>query len=494
MFFKNKDAAKAAKTATGGQSIIEAIINGMSGRVMAVDQDLNIVFMNEPVKAYLKSVEASIKRDLPHFNASDLIGKNIDIFHKNPQHQRSMLAALKAPYNTSISISGDVFNLRAFPLVTPEGEHFGSAVEWLDPADMDNAGQVAAINHAQAVIEFTLDGIITKANNNFLGAVGYTLDEVVGKHHSIFMQGTEANTPEYKEFWRKLAAGEYVAGQFKRRAKDGRDVWIEASYNAILDMRGRPYKVVKYASEVTAQVQMTLQVVRNIGDVSNSTSEISGRVGQASESATRTMTNVQAVASGAEEMDASVKEISQNMLRSKDAVDDMVLKAAAASEATEKLAGISNQMTGIVEMIQDITSQINLLALNATIEAARAGEAGKGFAVVASEVKNLANQAASATTQINEQIAAIQDMSGRVAGSVADMGTGMHDLQNYIGITASAVEEQSAVSQEMASNMQSASGAVENIVDNIHRIEDSIRQVNTVAKETSDAAEKMIKG
>lgn len=493
MFFKKSLPQPVSPTANTA-ALMEAVISNMTGRIMVVDNDLNIVFMNNPVRDYLKSVEASIKKDLPHFNASDLIGKNIDIFHKNPQHQRNMLGALKEPYVTSISISGDVFNLRAFPLVTAEGVHFGSAVEWLEPVDMDNAGQVAAINRAQAVIEFTLDGIITKANSNFLGAVGYTLEEVIGKHHRIFMDPVEADTQAYKDFWRKLAAGEYVAGQFKRRTKGGRDVWIEASYNAILDMRGRPYKVVKYATEVTAQVDMTLQVVRNIGEVSKSTSEISGRVGQASESATRTMANVQAVASGAEEMDASVKEISQNMLRSKSAVDDMVTKAAAASEATEKLAGISSQMTGIVEMIQDITSQINLLALNATIEAARAGEAGKGFAVVASEVKNLANQAASATTQINEQIAAIQDMSGRVAGSVADMSTGMGDLQGYIGITAAAVEEQSAVSQEMSSNMQSASGAVENIVDNIHRIEESIHQVNSVAQETSDAAAKMIKG
>ena len=127
--------------------------------------------------------------------------------------------------------------------------------------EADNTGQLAAIHKAQAVIEFKTDGTILTANPNFLGAVGYSLDEIKGKHHSIFVDPAEASTPEYKAFWAALARGEYQAAQYKRIGKGGREIWIEASYNPILDPSGRPYKVVKYATDITKQINM----VRDIG-------------------------------------------------------------------------------------------------------------------------------------------------------------------------------------------------------------------------------------
>ncbi len=119
-------------------------------------------------------------------------------------------------------------------------------------ASAESAGQIAAIDRSQAVIQFDLDGTIRHANANFLGALGYELAEVQGRHHSLFVDPAEAASPEYRDFWQALARGEYRAGEFKRRARDGRDVWIQASYNPILDLAGRPFKVVKYASDVTA--------------------------------------------------------------------------------------------------------------------------------------------------------------------------------------------------------------------------------------------------
>ena len=115
----------------------------------------------------------------------------------------------------------------------------------------DFEGQLNAVSKAQAVIEFNLDGTIIKANDNFLNVMGYSLEEVQGKHHSIFVESAQRDSPEYRRFWEKLARGEYDAGQYKRIGKGGKEVWIQASYNPILDMNGKPFKVVKYATDVT---------------------------------------------------------------------------------------------------------------------------------------------------------------------------------------------------------------------------------------------------
>ena len=119
--------------------------------------------------------------------------------------------------------------------------------------NLDYAGQVAAIRKSQAVIEFSMDGTILDANDNFLKALGYTLDEVKGKHHSIFVDEAYRQSGDYREFWAKLNRGEYVANEFKRIGKGGKEVWIQASYNPIMDLNGKPFKVVKYATDITQQ-------------------------------------------------------------------------------------------------------------------------------------------------------------------------------------------------------------------------------------------------
>ena len=480
------------KTVDNNLKLLPAILQEVSGRIMAVDNNLNIIYMNEPVRTYLQEMESEIRKDLPAFQVSKLMGENIDIFHKNPAHQRNMLATIKEPYVTSIRVSGQILNLRAFPLVGENGERLGSAVEWLDPKEMDYAGQVEAINRSQAVIEFTLDGTIVTANENFLQVVGYSLAEIQGKHHRMFVTEKERKSQEYQELWLKLAKGEYIAGKFQRIDNRGKNIWLQASYNPIMDLRNKPFKVVKYAADITDQVtlieRVQILITNNLSQISTAVNNADTQVLSVSGAAKQTLSNVQSVVSGAEEMDASIKEIAQSMSKSKDAVEDMAAKADSAATATTSLADTAGQMSKIVGLIQDIAAQINLLALNATIEAAHAGEAGKGFAVVAAEVKNLANQAASATSQINEQIEAVQKMSANVARSVADMSESMTHVQDYITITASAVQEQSAVSQEIAMNIQGTATAVENISVSVQQIESAIQQVDTATKNTEQAA------
>ena len=292
-------------------------------------------------------------------------------------------------------------------------------------------GQIEAIGKSQAVIEFGMDGMVLNANQNFLDTLGYSLAEIQGKHHSMFVPPDERNSEAYREFWASLNRGEFQSGEYRRIGRGGRDVWIQASYNPIRDLNGKPYKVVKYATDTTAQV-----IARKKSD------------------AVRAM--MEQVAAGAEELNASVREISQAMVRSKDTATEAVERVEAADQQAQRLSTAAGSMSSIVELIGDITGQINLLALNATIESARAGEAGRGFAVVAAEVKNLANQAKQATDKIGTEIGNLTGISSDVVNALNSIKNAIQSVNEYVSSTAAAVEEQSTVTSEMSSSMRRA--------------------------------------
>ena len=293
------------------------------------------------------------------------------------------------------------------------------------------SGQIEAIGKSQAVIEFNLDGIVLNANHNFLSVMGYVLSEIQGKHHSMFVPSEERGGDTYRAFWASLRRGEYQTAEYKRVGKNGKQVWIQASYNPIFDLNGAPYKVVKYASDVTAQViaRMKSERVRNM---------------------------MESVAAGAEELNASVREISEAMTKSRETAMSAVGKVEAADSQAQRLSAAAQAMSGIVDLIGNITGQINLLALNATIESARAGEAGRGFAVVASEVKNLATQAKQATDRISSEIGSLNGISVDVVHALNAIKSEIQNVSEYVTATAAAVEEQSVVTNEMSSSMHRA--------------------------------------
>ncbi|MEW9799460.1 methyl-accepting chemotaxis protein [Alteromonas sp. CYL-A6] len=221
---------------------------------MIADVDRTIVYANKAVLALLKNSEDELRKVLPQFSADNLIGQNIDIFHKNPAHQRGILANLRDVMESSISIGSLNFKLTLMPLFDDAGKSIGTAVEWLDQSELIlKAGMLDALDRSQAVIEFTPDGHIVTANENFLSTMGYSLEEIVGKHHRLFVDTKEHQSTDYLNLWKQLQAGQFQTGEFKRITKDGREVWIQASYNPILDSKGNVKGVVKYATEVTEQ-------------------------------------------------------------------------------------------------------------------------------------------------------------------------------------------------------------------------------------------------
>ncbi len=359
----------------------------------------------------------------------------------------------------------------------------------------DFEGQIRAIHQSQAIIAFDPDGVVLSANDNFLTAIGYRLDEIVGQHHRLFVESADRESPAYREFWDQLRHGEHQSGEFKRIGKGGRAVWIQGSYNPIKDAAGRVVKVVKFATDMTAQVEERIrrgevqkEIDLDLGQITEAVASTTTRASSAASASAQASSNMQAVASGTEELAASVAEISRQTTDALTISRQAVAQAGETSEIVSGLATAAQKIGDVVKLINSIAEQTNLLALNATIEAARAGEAGRGFAVVASEVKSLATQTSKATDEISSQIAEVQTTTAS-AVSVIDAITGTISRINEISTAiAASVEEQAAVTRDISSNMQVAAQGVRDIDTSISEIATAAEQVSNATRKVKEAS------
>ena len=399
----------------------------------------------------------------------------------------------------------------------------------------DHAAQIEAISRVQAVIAFNLDGTIITANENFLATVGYRLDEIVGKHHSMFCDKDYVASREYQQFWERLRAGQYEAAEFHRIGKGGKSVWIQASYNPIFDASGKPVKVVKFATDISERKRCESILNELTGSLARmAEGDLGGRIdtaftgqyetlrqafnqtldkldgivrGLSSASATLRTATAE-ILSGANDLSsrttkqaATIEETSAAVEQLSHAVAENAKRAATAStkarkvsqnatesgtvmgDATSAMAAIeasSGKISNIIGMIDDIAFQTNLLALNASVEAARAGDAGKGFAVVAVEVRRLAQSAASASSDVKSLIESSAREVRTGAQLVGKAAEGLHDIL-------SGAEESAVLIDAIARENRQQSGAQDEIAVAVRQM-DEMTQHNAALVEQTNAA------
>jgi methyl-accepting chemotaxis protein len=241
---------------------MKAALDALGTNVFVADRDLKLVYMNSRAMDIMGSMGPTIEK-LFGVSYRELIGTKIDAFHGNRAREIRLRLSDPAnlPIRTEIRLAELILDLNVNAITSSTGEFIGLVVNWeeisekkkLEASNQDYSAQIAAISRAQASVEFKMDGTILNANENFLKTVGYSLHEIQGRHHSMFVDDFEARQAQYKDFWERLARGEYQTGEYRRYGKNGREVWIQASYNPLLGPDGKPYKVVKYATDMTAQ-------------------------------------------------------------------------------------------------------------------------------------------------------------------------------------------------------------------------------------------------
>ena len=404
-------------------------------------------------------------------------------------------------------------------------------------AAAENDSMVAALDKAMAHVEYELDGTIRSANQNFLQVMGYSLAEVQGRHHSMFVDSSEAATSAYKQVWEKLRSGQHDANQYRRIGKGGRQVWLQASYNPILDTSGKPFKIVQFATDVTDQVRTAEEVralaqsaasgdltrripmegksgnvlalsqaINSMADgmtnivsqirgaveaVRTGTDEISKGNTDLSQRTEQQAASLEQTASSMEQMTSTVKQTAENAAQANDLATVARRQAEkggqVVAEAVAAMTGIneaSSRIADIIGVIDDIAFQTNLLALNAAVEAARAGEQGRGFAVVATEVRTLASRSAAAAKEIKTLI---QDSVVKVEhGSklVSESGQSLSDIVSAVKKASDIVAEIAAACQEQARGIDQVNKAITSL--------DQVTQQNAaLVEEAASAAESL---
>jgi len=413
-------------------TVNRAMVENSPINILLADRDLKIIYANPASLKTLKTIE----KYLP-VRAEEVVGQSVDVFHKQPEYQRRILSTDRnLPHRAVISIGPEKADLLVSPIYDDAGEYLGPMVTWevvteklaLEEKALDYTNQIAAISAAQAVIEFQLDGTIVTANDNFLKAVGYSLEEIKGKHHRMFVDPNYARSIEYAQFWEKLNRGESEAGQYLRFGKSGKEIWIQARYSSLLNAQGKPYKVVKYASDITEQI----------------------RLQQAQEEQEKRDREVQA------ELRRKVDEIL------------VVVNAASEGDLTKPLRVEGNDAVGeLANGLRKMTTDLRGVIMQVIEGAAQFTE---GARVVSESAQTLAHGAQTQSASVEEMSATIEELT-RSIEAVKENATGA-----------------SGVAQQTSALAGDGGAAVRKSVEAMERIKTSSTQISEIIQVISEIA------
>lgn len=440
---------------------VKQALDSVSGNTMIADNDFNIIYMNAAVQRMMNNAQGDIRKDLPNFDASQLIGQNIDVFHKNPAHQRNLVAQMNGTYQTNITVGGRTFELIANPIENEEGKRLGAVVEW-----MDRTNEVAVEKEIASLVSAATNGDLSQRlnvsdKNGFFLSLANGLNDLVGIADDVINDTARVLDA--------LAHGRLTET-------------ISADYQGSFG---------KLKQDSNATVAKLTEIITNIREsastVSTGANEIAQGNADLSQRTESQASNLEETASSMEEMTSAVKQTSENSIHANELAVSASQQAEQGGEvvsravtAMDEINQASNKIADIIGVIDEIAFQTNLLALNAAVEAARAGEQGRGFAVVAGEVRNLAQRSAGAAKEIKDLIRDSVDKVNAGTNLVNESGKTLEDIVTSVKRVTDMIEEISVAAKEQSSGIEQVNGAIAQM--------DEMTQQNAALVEEATAA------